>query len=119
MLDDKLAQHVASCGTTAPVKTTDTVTDITACNNRKTETSTVSMVSVHKRQNSQDSKALGGRLNSPVNVGGGNQNGRRGHKAHELSDSSDEEVEQPVRVRHCHSFGNQPEFNSSLLVLKN
>ena len=47
----------------------------------------------HQRQNSQENIAVRG------DVVGGNQNVPRGQRAHELSDSSGDETEQPARVR--------------------
>lgn len=52
---------------------------------------------MHEKQNSQENRALGDAPNSQSGRGG-NQNHLRGARVHELSDSSDEEVEQPARV---------------------
>ena len=49
----------------------------------------------HKRQNSQENIAVRGSQDGLV---GGNHNVPRGQRAHELSDSSGDEAEQPVRV---------------------
>ena len=94
MLDDKLAQHVATYGTTAPVNTTNTVSDTSPRNTGKMAASSHTAVGVHKRQNSQDHRAVGGKQVGQVDAGG-----PKVQRAHEMSDSSDEEMEQPARVR--------------------
>ena len=102
MLDDKLAEHVATYGTTSPVNAIDAHSDVETCD-IKTVNSSIKPESRHNRQNSSKltgSKVKEGRQNSQDGLLGRNQNSQRGHqRVHELSDSDEEEVEQPARVR--------------------